>query len=148
MKTLIVALFYGILSSGISSNAFADGDTHYEPTRDNCNTQITNTYAGQKTPNFLKPDEETYVDDIPFSTSLITSEYKREEAIRNTCLTSLDPETYADDIPFNTSSIARKAELSKLIPDFQPEPYADDIPFDTKQISDQALSGSLPTAAR
>lgn len=80
--------------------------------------------------------EESYVNDIPFNTALISAFSFRESAL-NGCLQA-DDEAYVDDIPFDTRAVAEKQFYNlSVVPELtlSDEPYADDIPFNTAEVA-------------
>ena len=73
----------------------------------------------------VKLVDESYVNDIPFNTFNIFSQFLLEKM-------SLEEEEYVDDIPFNTFEVYSHFFLQKM--SLEEEEYVDDIPFDTKKI--------------
>jgi len=80
-------------------------------------------------------NEEAYVEDIPFDTSVIAAAatYKKEMEK----VFALEEEAYIDDIPFETHTTACFEEDKTAIPEHFPleeEQYINDIPFNTALI--------------
>jgi len=73
--------------------------------------------------------EESYVNDIPFSTEAVFRSLIKDPLI--SIINSLKEEPYVNDIPFNTEDVAQQAGKIEL----EDEAYVDDIPFDTEEIA-------------
>lgn len=72
-------------------------------------------------------NEETYIDDIPFSTSEVYNEIITEQQLADF---NFEEELYIDDIPFNTQCISDNCLYQKAIAvefNFEDEQYIDDI---------------------
>jgi len=149
MKTLTLILLSGILSINHPFNATADGDPHNKtsytsPFFFNASTDdLQNSFSGM-----LKPDEEPFVNDIPFSTSGITADYFRNLKLKSIEIPEMSPEFYIDDIPFNTENIAtlyrlKASDVSGIL-NLKDESPAPDFPFNTAIIAGSAASGKLP----
>jgi len=72
-------------------------------------------------------NEETYIDDIPFSTTEIYNELIAE---KNLTEFSFEEEEYIDDITINTECVSAKCKYQKAISvefNFEDEQYIDDI---------------------
>jgi len=72
-------------------------------------------------------NEESYIDDIPFSTTEIYNEIITEQQLTDF---TLEEEQYIDDIPFNTECISTNSQYQKAISvefNFEEEEYINDI---------------------
>lgn len=79
-----------------------------------------------------KFEEETYINDIPFSTGCVTADYLYEKAINE--VYNFEEESYINDIPFNTKCVSANCRYQKAIKEvfnLNEESYIDDIPFNT-----------------
>ena len=72
----------------------------------------------------IKPEPETYINDIPFDTEEIARKYEM-------IFPYIEEEQNVNDIPFDTEEVARQYEV--IFPYFEEETYIDDIPFDTHE---------------
>ena len=91
------------------------------------------------TPN-LVPEEEAYINDIPFNTEEVVANYLYEKALSDTF--EFEEEVYIDDIPFDTYEVAKKYRYEKYLKNvfvFEEEAYIDDIPFDTEEIFNEVF---------
>jgi hypothetical protein len=71
--------------------------------------------------------EEEYIEDIPFSTAKIYSDWKLDNRIEN-----MAEESNSKDIPFNTSEVASERLFDDLVmSNFNDESNVNDIPFST-----------------
>lgn len=149
MKTMTIILLSGILSINHPVSVTADGDTHNKTN----NTPIASLYTStDNTQNsftgILKPEEEPFVDDIPFNTNNITADYLRNMRLKSVQLPVMIPEFYIDDIPFNTETIATvnriKNSVNPDIVNLKDESTAPDFPFNTAIIAGSAASEKLP----
>lgn len=91
--------------------------------------------------------DETYIEDIPFSTEAIYSKVVIEREIMDY---ELNEEAYINDIPFSTETIAENKLYEMAMTEkfaFDEEAYIDDIPFNTEeicqQLNDIAVTDSL-----
>ena len=85
--------------------------------------------------NIFEMEEETYIDDIPFSTSEVSAECLYNMAMAEEF--EMEEEGYIDDIPFSTECVtANCLYLKAMNVDFElpEEEYVDDIPFSTKKV--------------
>ena len=83
----------------------------------------------------LVPEDEAYINDIPFSTEEVAANYLYEKALSETF--EFEEEAYIDDIPFDTYEVAKTYLYEKYLKNafaFEEEAYIDDIPFDTEEI--------------
>ena len=83
----------------------------------------------------LVPEDEAYINDIPFSTEEVAANYLYEKALSETF--EFEEEAYIDDIPFDTYEVAKNYIYEKYLKNvfvFEKEEYIDDIPFDTEEI--------------
>ena len=88
----------------------------------------------------LVPEEEAYINDIPFSTEEIAANYLYEKALSETF--EFEEEAYIEDIPFDTYEVAKNYRYEKYLKkvfSFEEEKYIDDIPFDTEEIFNQVF---------
>jgi len=72
-------------------------------------------------------NEESYIDDIPFSTTEIYNEIIIKQQLADF---TFEEEQYINDIPFNTDSISANSQYQKAIAvefNFEEELYIDDI---------------------
>lgn len=78
--------------------------------------------------------DESYVNDIPFNTSVIARSANSIEALNANKLTD---ESFVNDIPFNTGEIAQSAISYAAMnsSNLAEESYVDDIPFSTNTIA-------------
>lgn len=81
------------------------------------------------------PEEEAYINDIPFNTEEVVANYLYEKALSETF--EFEEEAYIDDIPFDTKCVAANCKYrSAMQVDFEleEEAYVNDIPFNTQQV--------------
>ncbi len=89
------------------------------------------------------PEEESYINDIPFSTEVV--------ALKSLFLNLEKPEeeTYINDIPFNTAEVSAVFTYSLLNIYPEEEAYVDDIPFNTASVVEEYLAnGSIMASER
>jgi hypothetical protein len=135
MKTIITSILPALLVL-LASNATIAGNENSHPFTYKTKTIVADTLGLSVVPiNLIDREDETYEDDIPFTTREITAGYLASNDPVN------EPESYVDDIPFRTDSIA-----SSYFPDkftiifYEPESYINDIPFDTEVVAGKYLS--------
>jgi len=110
--------------------------------------------------------DEPYVDDIPFSTSVIASttwnhdlfvdmwkldvernvndnNFNAGIAIPVENLLEFEDEDYINDIPFNTEALALEYKTNEMLTTLGEEEYADDIPFDTEEIALNSITRNM-----
>lgn len=75
------------------------------------------------------PEEESYINDIPFDTEAIAAGSYFMNLLKP------EPEAYIDDIPFNTAEVVAMYNYTLLNIHPEEEAYIDDIPFDTSVIA-------------
>lgn len=77
------------------------------------------------------PEEESYINDIPFSTE--------EVALKSLFFNLAKPEeeAYINDIPFNTAEVSAVFIYSLININPEEEAYVDDIPFNTASIVEE-----------
>ncbi|MCB2207151.1 MAG: hypothetical protein KQH67_02535 [Bacteroidetes bacterium] len=83
----------------------------------------------------LVPEEEAYINDIPFSTEEIAANYLYEKALSETF--EFEEEAYIDDIPFNTEYVAANCKYRRAMQvnfEIEEEAYVNDIPFNTQKV--------------
>lgn len=135
MKTIITSILPALLILLISNAAIAGNENSY-PFNYKTNAIVADTAGLSVAPiNQIIPEDETYVDDIPFDTREITAGYL---ALNNP---ANEPESYVNDIPFRTDSIARNyfpTRFTSIIP--ESESYINDIPFDTEMVAGKYLN--------
>ena len=88
----------------------------------------------------LVPEEEAYINDIPFNTEEVVANFLYEKALSDTF--EFEEEAFIDDIPFDTYEVAKSYRYEKFIKNvfvFEEEEYIDDIPFDTEEIFNQVF---------
>ena len=91
----------------------------------------------------LEFEEESYIDDIPFSTELVVANYYYKIALSANI--DFEDENYIDDIPFNTELVSDRIAYTKAINvhfEMEDENYIDDIPFDTFSIANRKEAAS------
>lgn len=123
MKTkLTFAIFFLLLNSLL----FAGRDLT-SSTSGNDTLVVTNTV------NLPLPEEETYINDIPFDTKAIAL----KSLFAN--LAKPEEEAYINDIPFDTETIVAvyNFNLQNVFP--EDEAYIDDIPFNTSEVAREYL---------
>lgn len=84
-------------------------------------------------------NDETYIDDIPFSTEAIYSQVVIDRHILDF---EMQEEAYINDIPFNTDTIADDKLYDLALEEkftLEEESYIDDIPFSTEQVCENVL---------
>lgn len=96
-----------------------------------------------------KLTEEAYINDIPFNTGEIVSEFLNAKTRFNSLL-KLKDEAEINDIPFNTSAIASKVLANRLVKSLKlsDEELVDDIPFNTLAIAEKSIDWFLCSANR
>ncbi|MEE4259586.1 MAG: hypothetical protein V2I62_07500 [Bacteroidales bacterium] len=83
----------------------------------------------------LVPEDEAYINDIPFSTEEVAANCLYEQALSESF--EFEKEAYIDDIPFDTYEVAKNCIYEKYLKNafaFEEEEYIEDIPFDTERI--------------
>jgi len=83
--------------------------------------------------------DETYIDDIPFSTEAIYSQVVIDRHILDF---EMQDEVYINDIPLATEEIAATELYNLAVAEkfsFEEEAYIDDIPFSTEQVCENVL---------
>jgi hypothetical protein len=89
------------------------------------------------------PEEEAYINDIPFSTEVV--------ALTSLFLSLEKPEeeAYINDIPFNTAQVSAINTYSLVNIHPEEEAYIDDIPFNTANVVEEYhLNGSIMAIER
>lgn len=88
----------------------------------------------------LAPEEEAYINDIPFSTEAVVANYLYEKALSEPF--EFEEEAYIDDIPFDTYEVAKTNMYEEYLKNafvFEEEEYIDDIPFDTEEVFNEVF---------
>jgi hypothetical protein len=88
----------------------------------------------------FRMQEESYINDIPFNTSLVLNEMHSCFALNMEF--ELLEETYINDIPFDTNEVIMEygIDINGLSLKMAEEEYINDIPFDTKKIFESLLN--------
>jgi|WetSurMetagenome_2_1015567.scaffolds.fasta_scaffold120785_1 hypothetical protein len=146
MKTLTIIQLFWILATNIPLAAMADGDNCSKTNIIACNSYITQAIDGNFS-HILKPEEESYADDLPFNTERISAEYRKTEMMKSIEIPRMQAEEYSDDIPFNTLGIATlyliKSGMAEMLR-LKDESQANDFPFNTAVIAGNVREGKLP----
>ena len=94
--------------------------------------QVDSSYFAETT---FAPNEEQYIDDIPFNTAKIAVEAQYQKAIKVEF--TVPDEQYVNDIPFDTQKIAmnylRQKALAQVFT-VDEEKDVNDIPFSTEKV--------------
>ena len=61
----------------------------------------------------LVPEEEAYINDIPFSTEEVVADYLYNKALQETF--QFEEEEYIDDIPFDTKAVVEANHLNETM---------------------------------
>ncbi len=135
MKTITTLILPAILVLLISNATIAGNETSY-PFYYKTTSVNTDTSGMGLMPIYpIIPEDEAYVDDIPFNTrEIIAGSFVAAYPVE-------DPEPYVNDIPFRTESIASRflpARITGIFP--EAESYINDIPFNTKKIAEKYCS--------
>jgi hypothetical protein len=91
---------------------------------------VLNANATNPHINFMILPEESYIDDIPFSTENIYDSVFDATLVQSY---DLNEEDYIEDIPFSTEEVVNNAVDFQL----EEETYIDDIPFSTSDMVNQ-----------
>lgn len=88
----------------------------------------------------FKMQDEAYINDIPFNTSVVLNEIHSCFALNMEF--EMAEESYINDIPFDTQEVIMEygIEVEGLSIGMHEEAYIDDIPFDTKKIAEGLLN--------
>jgi hypothetical protein len=146
MKTLTIIQLFWILATNIPLTTIADGVTYNKTNNPVCNSYFTQT-AAVNFDNILRPEEESYADDLPFNTESVSAEYRKTEMMKTIQIPRMQTEEYSDDIPFNTWGIATlyriKSGMTEMLR-LKDESPANDFPFNTAVIAGNAREVRLP----
>jgi len=135
MKTFILSILLSALTfSGIGASIA--GANPILPLNSKTDTAIADTLEIQNgmAANLPLPEEEEYINDIPFDTKEVSSGYLF------TNLPKPAQEASVNDFPFDTKTLSDRF-LNKILPEIAPEAesYVKDIPFNTSVIANQFM---------
>lgn len=131
MKTIILSILLSALTfSGIGASIA--GANPILPLNSKTDTAIADTLEIQNgmAANLPQPEEEEYINDIPFDTKEVSSGYLFSN------LPKPAQEASVNDFPFDTKTLSDRF-LNKILPEIAPEEegYVKDIPFNTSFIA-------------
>jgi len=118
----------------IAINTSANNLQHFDnpPEIEQTNINLMDC-CGEMIYNF---EEESYISDIPFNTTLVSAKLAYENALSEDF--ENEDELYIEDIPFDTEKISAVSTFKTAIEteyELADEAYVDDIPFDTYSIT-------------
>ena len=123
-----------VIMFAIAINTSANNLWHFDnpPEIEQTNINLMDC-CGEMIYNF---EEESYISDIPFNTTLVSANLAYEEALSEN-YENVD-ELYIEDIPFDTEKISAESISKTTIEteyELTDEAYVEDIPFDTYSIT-------------